>query len=148
MVRCVICRFTRAWYAGARWMNAGSRHLLGGAVSPGFSGFSWFLLVSPGFAPGFKTRSRMPLLLVLLLVSRRAPGFETRSKTRRTCDICRGVSLRAASIVTTASNAICFGPPSPAPENWLVAARIPPEYASNFSGKNSGGNGSFKRRNG
>ena len=53
-----------------------------------------------------------------------------------------------ASLVTSASNAISFGPPSPAPENWLVAARIPPEYAPNFSGKNSGGNGSFKRRNG
>ena len=75
--------FQAAWFLG---------QLL---VSPGFSGFSWFLLVSPGFAPGFKTRSRMQLLLVLLLVSRRAPGFKTRSKTRRTCDICRGVSLRA-----------------------------------------------------
>ena len=52
------------------------------------------------------------------------------------------------SLVTAASNASWFGPPSPAPENWLVAARIPPEYAPNFSGKNSGGNGSFKRRNG
>ena len=30
----------------------------------------------------------------------------------------------------------------------VIAARIPPEYAPNFSGKNSGGNGSFKRRNG
>ena len=50
-----------------------------------------------------------------------------------------------STLVTAASNAICFGPPAPAPENWLVAARIPPEYASNFSGKNSGGNGSFKR---
>ena len=53
-----------------------------------------------------------------------------------------------STLVTSASNAISFAPPSPAPENWLVAARIPPEYASNFSGKNSGGNGSFKRRNG
>ena len=53
-----------------------------------------------------------------------------------------------SSLVTAASNASWFGPPSPAPENWLVAARIPPEYAPNFSGKNSGGNGSFKRRNG
>ena len=53
-----------------------------------------------------------------------------------------------ASLVTSASNAISFGPPSPAPEKWLVAARIPPEYAPNFSGKNSLGNGSFKRCNG
>ena len=53
-----------------------------------------------------------------------------------------------ALLVTSASNAISFGPPSPAPENWLVAARIPPEYAPNFSCKNSLGNGSFKRRNG
>ena len=56
--------------------------------------------------------------------------------------------VHVTSLVTSASNAISFGPPSPAPENWLVAARIPPEYAPNFSGKNSGGNGSFKRRNG
>ena len=55
---------------------------------------------------------------------------------------------RRSSLVTSASNAISFAPPSPAPENWLVAARIPPEYAPNFLGKNSGGNGSFKRRNG
>ena len=56
--------------------------------------------------------------------------------------------LGRTSLVTAASNASWFGPPSPAPENWLVAARIPPEYAPNFSGKNSLGNGSFKRRNG
>ena len=63
--------------------------------------------------------------------------------------MCGGASCNgAASLVTAASNASWFGPPSPAPENWLVAARIPPEYAPNFSGKNSGGNGSFKRRNG
>mgnify|MGYP003302288245 CR=1 FL=1 len=43
---------------------------------------------------------------------------------------------------------VCSGPPSPAPESWLVAARIPPEYAPDFLGKSSGGNGSFKRRNG
>ena len=56
--------------------------------------------------------------------------------------------IHLSSLVTAASNASWFAPPSPAPENWLVAARIPPEYAPNFLGKNSGGNGSFKRRNG
>ena len=63
-------------------------------------------------------------------------------------ELLRGIIFSRSSLVTSASNAISCGPPSPAPENWLVAARIPPEYAPNFSGKNSLGNGSFKRRNG